>query len=260
MNNQKIKTILAAVLMVMTGACASNRSQDDSALESYNKAMFSFNYQFDRFVMKPLAKGYRAVTNDFVRHRVRGVLSNLREPLSAGNFLLQGEPEKTAKSLSRFVINSTLGLAGMFDVAGGWGLPRERASFNETFAKWCIPQGPYIVLPFFGPSTPRNATGMVLEFAFDPVFWATYSDANIRDKVAYSYAALQAISLREEALDLLDDLESNSVDFYATMKSAYLQNQAKLKCWNDVNADENTYDFDFGIEEEDEAFDEMDAE
>ncbi len=268
-----VKSVLKLPMVLLASVCivscastsqkvtttADEHEQEDS-LESFNRSMFEFNYQFDKYVLKPLAEGYRAITNQFIRDRVRGVFSNLREPLSAGNYILQAEPTASAKSLSRFVINSTLGLAGMFDVAEGWGLPKDRTGFNETFAKWCVPQGPFIVLPFLGPSTPRSAVGLAFEFVFDPVFWTTYHDANIHDKIAYSYAAAQAITLRESGLELLDDLERNSVDFYATMRSAYLQNQSKLRCFRDSEKEENTYDFDFGIEEEDAAFDEMETE
>lgn len=228
--------------------------------EDFNRSVFEFNYQFDKYVMKPVAKGYRAITTPFVRRRIRSALSNLREPLSAANYLLQADPKSSAISLSRFVVNSTLGLVGTFDVAEGWGLKRDHATFNETFAKWCIKDGPYIVLPFLGPSTPRAAVGMAFEFAFDPVFWATYNDANIRDKVAYSYAALQAVSLRESAMTLTDDLERNSVDFYAATRSSYLQYQSKLRCFNDVSDGTEVYDFDFGIEDEDMSFQEMENE
>ena len=252
-----------AVMVACVAACASSATEQheyDDPFEGYNRAMFSFNYQVDKYVMKPVAEGYRAVTTPFIRERISSVIDNLKEPVSAGNHLLQADPEASVKSLSRFVINSTLGLVGMFDVAEGWGLPKDKTTFNETFAKWCIPQGPFIVLPLLGPSTPRAATGMALDFVFDPVYWATYQDANVHDKASWGYAIAQGITAREAALDILDDLERNSVDFYATMRSAYLQNQSKLKCFNDVSKDENTYDFDFGIEDEDAAFDEMEAE
>lgn len=252
-----------AVMVACVAACASSATEQheyDDPFEGYNRAMFSFNYQVDKYVIKPVAEGYRAVTTPFIRERVSSVIDNLKEPISAGNHLLQADPEASVKSLSRFVINSTLGLVGMFDVAEGWGLPKDKTTFNETFAKWCIPQGPFIVLPLLGPSTPRAATGMALDFVFDPVYWATYQDANVHDKASWGYAIAQGITAREAALDILDDLERNSVDFYATMRSAYLQNQNKLKCFNDVSKDENTYDFDFGIEDEDAAFDEMEAE
>ena len=252
-----------AVMVACVAACASSATEQheyDDPFEGYNRAMFSFNYQVDKYVIKPVAEGYRAVTTPFIRERISSVIDNLKEPVSAGNHLLQADPEASVKSLSRFVINSTLGLGGMFDVAEGWGLPKDKTTFNETFAKWCIPQGPFIVLPLLGPSTPRAATGMALDFVFDPVYWATYQDANVHDKASWGYAIAQGITAREAALDILDDLERNSVDFYATMRSAYLQNQNKLKCFNDVSKDENTYDFDFGIEDEDAAFDEMEAE
>lgn len=252
-----------AVMVACVAACASSATEQheyDDPFEGYNRAMFSFNYQVDKYVIKPVAEGYRAVTTPFIRERISSVIDNLKEPISAGNHLLQADPEASVKSLSRFVINSTLGLVGMFDVAEGWGLPKDKTTFNETFAKWCIPQGPFIVLPLLGPSTPRAATGMALDFVFDPVYWATYQDANVHDKASWGYAIAQGITVREAALDILDDLERNSVDFYATMRSAYLQNQNKLKCFNDVSKDENTYDFDFGIEDEDAAFDEMEAE
>lgn len=252
-----------AVMVACVAACASSATEQheyDDPFEGYNRAMFSFNYQVDKYVIKPVAEGYRAVTTPFIRERISSVIDNLKEPVSAGNHLLQADPEASVKSLSRFVINSTLGLVGMFDVAEGWGLPKDKTTFNETFAKWCIPQGPFIVLPLLGPSTPRAATGMALDFVFDPVYWATYPDANVPDKASWGYAIAQGITAREAALDILDDLERNSVDFYATMRSAYLQNQSKLKCFSDVSKDENTYDFDFGIEDEDAAFDEMEAE
>ncbi len=252
-----------AVMVACVAACVSSATEQheyDDPFEGYNRAMFSFNYQVDKYVIKPVAEGYRAVTTPFIRERISSVIDNLKEPISAGNHLLQADPEASVKSLSRFVINSTLGLVGMFDVAEGWGLPKDKTTFNETFAKWCIPQGPFIVLPLLGPSTPRAATGMALDFVFDPVYWATYQDANVHDKASWGYAIAQGITAREAALDILDDLERNSVDFYATMRSAYLQNQSKLKCFNDVSKDENTYDFDFGIEDEDAAFDEMEAE
>lgn len=262
-----IRCTTFSLLIIFSASCVSTRGQEVDkheqkvdTFEGYNRFMFAVNYQFDKYIMKPVAKGYRAVTTTFIRERVRSVLSNLREPVTAGNYLLQVDPEASIKSLSRFVINSTLGLAGMFDVAEGWGLPKDHTSFNETFAKWCIPDGPYIILPLIGPSTPRAATGLALEFVFDPVFWTTYKDANAHDKIAWSYAAVQAITLRESALDLTDDLERNSVDFYATMRSAYLQNQSKLRCFNDTETENETYDFDFGIDEEDAAFNEMEEE
>ena len=259
---KKIALYTALALVVsLTSACATKQGNADvhvdvDHLESYNRAVFKFNYGFDKYVLRSVAEGYRAVTNDFTRERVSSALSNIKEPIYMGNHLLQGNFKQTGISVARFGINTTLGLFGMFDVAEGWGLKKDTASFDETLATWCVPDGPFVVLPFLGPSTPRAATGLVADSMMNPVYWATYNDANIRDKVVYSYAAINAISLREANLEFLDELERGSVDFYSTMRSAYLQNRKNMGC-KSVENDVQSYDFDFGIDEEYETFDEM---
>lgn len=251
-----------AALIFTTASCATtgntNPHEDNDSLESYNRAVFKFNYQVDKYVLKPIAEGYRDITPEAVRIRISNVFLNMKEPLYFINNLLQGNFKYSGMSLSRFAINTTLGLGGMFDVAEGWGIPRENSRFDQTFAKWCIPDGPFIVLPFLGPSTPRAAVAFAFDMAADPVYWATLNDANVKDKISYTYTALEAISLRAQNIELLDELERGSVDFYSTMRSAYLQNRKNMGCHNDENV--QTYDFDFGIEDEDEAFDEMEAE
>ena len=257
-----IRKNLAAILFCgFISGCAISGNTDHSVdtFESYNRAMFKFNYQVDKYVLNPIAKGYRAITTKEIRTGVRGVLNNVREPLSALNHILQGNFERAGISLSRFVVNTTLGLGGMFDVAEGWGMKKEEASFNQTLAKWCIKDGPYIVLPILGPATIRSTAGWALEAALSPVYWATQHDGGLKDKVTITYGALQAISIKESTMDLMDDLERNSVDFYTTLRSAYLQNQKKLKCFNDTSVETENYDFDFGIEEEDEVYDALEA-
>ncbi|MBR6327815.1 MAG: VacJ family lipoprotein, partial [Alphaproteobacteria bacterium] len=115
------------------GACTTNPngtkmtvSAQDSKLETYNRAMFNFNYQFDKYTLKPLAKGYKAVTTQSMRNRVSSFFANLTEPASAINNLLQGEFKNTGVSLARFTINTTLGLLGTFDVASGWGVEKKK--------------------------------------------------------------------------------------------------------------------------------------
>ena len=253
---KKISIHMFLFLSFFVSGCAINGNTDHSVdtFEGYNRAMFKFNYQVDKYVLTPVAKGYRAITNKPIRESVSNALSNAREPLSALNHLLQGSVKGMGTSLSRFVLNTTLGLGGLFDVAQGWGLPKDNASFNQTLAKWCIKDGPYIVLPFVGPATVRSTAGWALEIALDPVYWATQHDTSLKDKVTISYGVAQAISMKEATMDLTSDLERNSVDYYATLRSAYLQNQRKLKCFNDTSSDAEVYDFDFGIEEEDEVY------
>ncbi len=255
------KFLIATFSITLTAACAFDgkihRSEADAdPFENINRPIFTFNQHADKYVLRPLSEGYRAITTPFVRERINNTLSTIKEPVSAVNHLLQGEPKGAAINISRFVINATLGLAGMFDVANGWGLKADEASMNETLAKWCIVDGPYLVLPLLGPSTPRAATGLAVDSVLNPVYLSTYSDANIRDKINYPYTAIRAVALREKASVLLDDLERNSVDLYAATRSAYLQNQSKLRCFNSTEVETEAYDFDFGIEEEEAAFEE----
>jgi len=260
-------TSVLAITVLATASCSSTTSAisdtHDQAytFETYNRAMFKFNYQVDKYVLKPLAEGYRNITNQYTRDRVSSVIANLKEPLYAANNLLQGDLKDSGMSLARFAVNSTLGLGGMYDVADGWGWPRHKAGFDSTLAKWCVPDGPYIVLPIFGPSTPRAAVSLALDSAANPLYWATYNDANVKDKVMYSYAAVSGIVTRESVMDIWDDLERNSVDFYAAMRSAYLQNRGKMGCYNNQsNQGSAAYDFDFGLEDEDETYNEMETE
>lgn len=256
-----LKKVIAISSVALLSACAFNGKihrpeAEADPFENVNRSVFEFNQQADKYVLKPLAEGYKAITTPFIRERVNSTLSTIKEPVSAVNNLLQGEPKSAAINIGRFAINATLGLAGMFDVAEGWGLEPHETSMNETLAKWCVVDGPYIVLPLLGPSTPRAATGLAVDSVLNPVYVSTYGDANVRDKINYSYTAIRAAAIRERASALLDDFERNSVDLYAATRSAYLQNQGKLRCFNSTEVETESYDFDFGIEEEEAAFEE----
>ena len=230
--------------------------EDNSALEKYNHAMYTFNSAADQYVIKPLAKGYRAITTEFIRERVHNFFANLKEPASMINHSLQGNFSDSAKSLGRFTINSTLGLLGTFDVAKGWGLPNNKTGFDKTLAKWCVPDGPFIILPIIGPSTPRAATGMIADTISEPTYWANYYAHFGNDLEKYSFyyglTALGFISIREENIKLLDKLTANYVDAYSTIKSAYIQSRLKIGSCSNNTTPEASYDFDF----EDEEFDE----
>lgn len=246
-----IKIFGAAAAIFMSAVTPLYAEESDSALESYNRAMFNFNAAADYFVIKPVAKGYRAVTNEFIRERVHDFYANLKEPVSTVNHVLQGNIVDSGKSLGRFVINTTLGLLGTFDVASGWGLSNNRTDFDRTLARWCVPDGPFFILPLLGPSTPRATAGMVADTFTTPTYWADYYATFGHDWERYSFyygiTALGFISLREENIEFLDNLTANSVDPYSTIKSAYIQNRLKIGvCGNkDVTAEDAGYDFDF---------------
>ena len=247
-----IKTLILALMLQTTciTPLSAQTDDNDSALESYNRAMFTFNTAADNFVIKPIAKGYRAVTTEFIRERVHDFYANLKEPVSMVNHTLQGNFAASGKSIGRFVINSTLGLLGTFDVASGWGLPNNKTDFDHTLAAWCVPDGPFFILPLIGPSTPRATTGMIADTFATPAYWADYYASFGHDwerySIYYGITALGFISLREEKLEFMDNLTANSVDPYSTIKSAYIQNRLKIGVCRNSNANtEAGYDFDF---------------
>lgn len=267
----KMKKVMAALVVFwsVTG-CVINpdgsklNCEDETKLEYYNRAVFNFNYQLDKKVMKPVAKGYKKITNKFVRQRVGNLFDNLEEPVYALNNVLQGEFKNGGISLGRFVVNSTLGLAGTFDVAAGWGWEKKKAGFDGTMAKYCVPDGPFFVMPVLGPSTPRYLVGWGADAAANPTYWALIDvhDDGV-DNVIWGAAALKYVNLRAENMEILDSLEEGSVDFYTTMKSAFLQHRQKYGNMCGSNQTDNqtaSYDFDFGYDEIDDESNESDLE
>lgn len=247
----KLKKIAILSIMFMTTACATNIHRSDldaDPYESVNRKIFNFNDSVYENVFFPIARGYRTITTPAIRERVNTFVANVDEPVSAVNHLLQLEPLPALKNIARFVINTTLGLAGTFDVAQGWGIKPEATGFNQTMASWCVADGPYLVLPFVGGRSVRGTVGLAVDTISDPVFLATYNDANVYDKVHYPYAALKYTAKAENYMDLYNDFKKNSVDFYATVRSAYLQGQKKLKCRFANEEDTASYDFDFDEE------------
>lgn len=244
------KKFIVAAAVVLLGISPANASQNDSALETYNRAMFDFNLKLDRYVLKPAAKGYRAVTTKFLRERISNFFSNLREPAVMINHSLQGNFADSGKSAGRFVVNSTLGLLGTFDVASGWSMPANKTNFDKTLANWCVPDGPFFVLPLFGPSTPRAATGLAVDAVADPLYWSNQYINFGQDWKRYSFIyglmALGFVSAREENLELVDNLTANAVDPYSMVKSAYVQNRLKIgSCATGDEQQSASYDFDF---------------
>ncbi len=219
-----------------------------SALESYNQAMFSFNTKVEKYVMRPIARGYRKVTNDYVRQRITNFFNNISEPVSAVNHLLQGELADSGKNVGRFVVNTTVGLVGLYDVADDIGLERKSTGFDETLATWCVPDGPYVVLPVIGPSTPRAMTGLFADGYASPMYWAAQESNGEDAWIAYfALGSLKYLNLYAENLKMLESLEEGAIDYYETVKSAYMQNRSKLKkCGRQEEMAVPEYDFDMG--------------
>ncbi len=256
MPNFKLPKILTVSALMLTTACAFNgqlqRPENEAdPYENVNRKISSFNEGFYENILFPIARGYRKITTPTIRERVNSFIANVDEPINAVNYLLQLEFVKSLKSIGRFAVNTTMGLGGLFDVAPGWNLAQDTTSFNETLASWCVVQGPYLVVPFIGPNSGRGLVGTVVDAAADPVYWLTYHDANTSAKISYPYAAVKYTAKAESFETLYNDLHRNSVDFYSTMRSAYLQNQQKYHCRFAAPRTAETYDFDFELDEDD---------
>ena len=164
-------------------------------LEPLNRGIFYFNAKFDRYIHMPIVEAYRYVTTAFFRERVTSVYDNLEEPFFSANALLQGKPKQAGRSALRFLINSTVGLAGMFDVAyHEEGIPRHEEDFGQTLAVYGVGEGPFLVLPILGPSNLRDTAGLVAETA---VFMAV-DPFNFEDntELAMAYYGLKFIDRR----------------------------------------------------------------
>ena len=191
-------------------------------LESLNRAVFSFNNVTDRIVLEPIAKGYRKLPSP-VQSGVGNFINNLKLPLAAFNQLLQGQGKNAVQSTGRFLVNSTIGVFGLIDVADNIGLEQKEEDFGQTLATWGVGDGFYIVLPLFGPSNIRDSTGMVLTMMTDPVnaYAATQGEAwaiPVR-------TAANAVDQRSQIIDEVNALRDNSVDYYAAVRSSYYQNR-----------------------------------
>lgn len=219
------------VALTALAACASAPQDDPEAVaefqklndpvEPFNRGMFGFNRAVDSAVIKPVTGAYRTVAPEPVRRAVHHFLNNLRSPVILANDVLQGEMERAGVTLVRFFINSTVGIAGFSDQAAGMGFEFHNEDFGQTLAKWGIPEGPYVVLPIFGPSNPRDAAGLVVDFFFDPInYWAANTD---RQYVTLSRTVVSGIDTRDQLWDTLNDLERSSIDFYAAIRSLYRQ-------------------------------------
>jgi phospholipid-binding lipoprotein MlaA len=184
-------------------------------LEPLNRKTFAFNQRIDRIVLKPIAKGYRRAIPSAGRDGIRNFIRNLHEPTVLVNNLLQG----------RFVANSTLGLAGMMDFAGRHGLKQQTGDFGQTLYVWGVHEGPYLVLPVLGPSNPRDAFGMGADLFSNPFF---YLMPRFKYKTSFSVseAAINGIDERSRNIDSLDEVERETIDFYAALRSLYRQNRA----------------------------------
>jgi phospholipid-binding lipoprotein MlaA len=231
-----IARLVAPVLaLALVAGCATPPPADDTEavaeweqvndpLEPLNRAVFEFNMFADKYAIKPAAQGYRAVMPKFGRERVHNILTNLNSPLIFVNDVLQGETDRAVQTFFRAMLNSTFGLAGFIDVATPAGIPPHDEDAGQTLAVWGVGEGPFLMLPIFGPSNPRDTVGMVAEMFADPFDWAMASVG--KEYISYTRMGMTGLDKREDLLDTLDEIERTSLDYYASLRSLYRQHRA----------------------------------
>lgn len=202
--------------------------QTNDPFEPTNRAIFEFNQVVDKALLKPLAQGYRAVVPQFGRDRIHDFLTNLRAPIIFANDLLQGQGDRAVQTAMRFAFNTGFGIGGLFDIAAEGGIPFHDEDFGQTFAVWGVSEGPYIVLPILGPSNLRDTGGLVAEWASDP--FNLYFHNTDKDWATWTRAGLYGVDKRERYLDVLDEVERTSLDYYSSLRSLYRQGrEAEVK-------------------------------
>ena len=201
-------------------------SSDDDPLEPMNRAIFGFNEVIDDTVLEPVAKGYRAITPDPVEDSVSNFFNNLGEINTIINSTLQMKLDKTISSSSRFVINSTVGIFGLFDVATSLGIERHKEDFGQTLGYYGVPSGPYLVLPFFGPSTFRDAPGFYTDVAIEKSVSPVHTELHHEERQVIQ--ATNVIDTRANLLQATKILDTAAKDKYIFLRESYLQKRTKM--------------------------------
>lgn len=229
---RKFSLVVAMLLCVAVSGC-STTSQGidgdlvvDDPIEDVNRATLKFNEAVDKGVLEPVARGYRAATPKAFRLALRNFLRNLKSPVIIGNQLLQGDFEGGANSTLRMVVNTLAGFGGILDLASDGGVPYEPEDFGQTLAVWGVDNGAYLVIPVLGPSTVRDATGLLVDAYLDPI--RIYLFNTDQEEWHYARIAASVVDQREELLDIIDDLRRNSFDYYAALRSTYIQRRNAL--------------------------------
>jgi len=230
-------------------------SQDtaEECFEGVSRAMFKFNHALDGALFEPVAKGYRALPV-IIRKGTGNAVDNLRSLLTLSNNILQGDFNRAGITAARFGINTTVGILGVFDPASQLGFEDQgKEDFGQTLGVWGTGSGCYFVLPILGPTTARDAIGLLGNAFIDPVYQITHNteidngvigNSNYSEHNYYYYRGTGAIDFRAKNIESWDSLEENSIDLYASLKSLYLQNRKK-KIANSTSAVETQDDGDW---------------
>jgi phospholipid-binding lipoprotein MlaA len=212
--------VAAAMLLAASGTA--HAASPDDPLEPFNRSMFVVHQTLDHWFFGPAARAYAAVLPKPLRKGLRNLINNLKEPGIAFNDLLQAHPTRAGKTTARFLINSTIGLGGLMDMAHNAGLPFHENGFGATAGRWGITPGPYLFIPFIGPKNFRDALGDLADIATDPLGWQPFRNG----QVIYARTIVDGLDERAEVDGQLKAIDDMSADPYASLRSLYEQNRA----------------------------------
>jgi len=223
-----MRFVAAAFALALLSGCASTKPGEErlaaqDPLEGFNRGVWAFNDTADAVLLKPTSTVYRTVTPKPARRGLSRLLSNLSEPFSAINNVLQGKPDRAGRNLERFVINSTIGVGGLADHASEFGVEPAEEDFGQTLATWGANGGPYLVLPLLGPSTLRDGVGSGVGMLANP-YRVAIRESNVSNTIKYAETGAEIIINRSDLIDSgADTFLATSLDPYAAARSAYLQ-------------------------------------
>jgi len=230
MRNCRAIGILA--LTLLAGGCAGTQTSEQAdativsdPLEGMNRFFFDLNQRLDRNAGKPVASAYKKDVPQSVRGSLHNVLDNLGGPVNVANDLLQVQFENAGIAAGRFLVNTTIGVAGIFDVATDWGMPDRDRDFGETLGTYGVPPGPYLVLPLRGSTDVRDFAGNYVDGFATPLRFVRYDGNNY---VGWMKSTLGSMDNRSANLVTYEDIERASVDYYATMRTLYMERRARL--------------------------------
>jgi len=240
--------LVGVMIAPLLASCASTgEGYDYDPFEPLNRKVHWFNDKFDRYLFEPVARGYRWITPDPLENMISNFVRNMRYPLDLVNNLLQGKPKEAGEETLRFLANTVLGGGGLFDPATeAFGLGEHNEDFGQTFAVWGIPAGPYLVLPFIGPSNLRDGIGLIPDsYGIGEVYL-------FRDEALWGYLGVRFTSLRADLLEEIESARQASLDFYVFTRNAYGQlrqqeiadelSSGRGQRWKDTENEDDLYD------------------
>lgn len=251
----KIK-LIGIVLLILNGCTTVPVANPNDPWESWNRSAMTFNDNLDEYIMEPLAEGYQWITPSFVDRAVTNFFNNLGEIKVIVNDILQLKPLDAGRNSGRFVINSTLGLGGLVDVAEKFNLDKQEEDFDQTLAVWGVPSGPYLVIPFYGPSSPRGILGILGDVPLNPQSYTFLLTGYTFSEISLGLFTLDAIDRRAELLDAESIASEAAIDRYEYFKAAYWQRREYLINDGEVPLDDYELEMDEYFNDEDNSVEE----